>query len=81
MCSFFVVEVLSPDPPTRFNFVRTYHVARFLRYDFLIPCWLLSESVFLPVVRLLLSIPRIPCRCCDEYILTRTKSPFTTHKV
>jgi hypothetical protein len=23
----------------------------------------------------LLSIPRIPCRCCDEYILTRTKSP------
>ena len=46
---FFVVEVLSPDPPTRFNFVRTYHVA--LRFDFLTPCRLLSESVFLLVVR------------------------------
>jgi hypothetical protein len=52
MCSFFAVQVSSPDPPTRFNFVRTYRVARSLPCDFLTPCRLLTESVFLLVVRL-----------------------------
>jgi hypothetical protein len=49
---FFVVEVLSPDPPTRFTFVRTYHVAcSFVRFSHSLPVGCSLESVFLLVVR------------------------------
>lgn len=69
-----------PDPPTRFNF-RTYHVCLFF-----LPCLCLSLllfvgcslSLYFYLLFRLLSIPRIPCRCCDEYILTRTKSTSTS---
>ena len=37
-----------PDPPTRFNFTRTYHVTCSLPRDSFLSCWLLS--VFLHVV-------------------------------
>ena len=82
MCSFFGgSRAIPPDPPPASISLRTYHVAQFfLPCDFSVsvsPLSLLvgcSLSLYFYLLFRLLSIPRIPCRCCDEYILTRTKS-------
>jgi hypothetical protein len=53
-----------PDPPTRFNFTRTYHVTCSpLRDSFLS---LVGCSLYFYLLFGLLSIPSIPCRCCDK---------------
>lgn len=78
-CAHFLsVYVLPPDPPTPLQF-RTYiyHLAyrcpSFLPFFLFIPSLFVGCSLYFYVLFGLLSIPRIPCRCCDEYILTRTK--------